>query len=212
MAHRWAIRLPSPISSVKDRSGRSRSGVPPWWASPQSGSGFSSGCFAAAAAFTLLAALPITDEVLRTLRRSFAFLIWGAPAQLAGRRRKRHERVGLHHRRQGCRRCCGRLHLGWTHSVEKTNGKERWAVTAEGLVLEEARVQGSGRGMSRRQCPSPGPLVGLEARPATASRAGPSRLRATVSGWTLCDPGGLPQLRSGKAGNQSSCACDGPKP
>ena len=31
--------------------------------------------------------------------------------------------------------------LSWTHSVEKTEWQERWAVTAEGLVLEEARVQ-----------------------------------------------------------------------
>jgi len=37
--------------------------------------------------------------------------------------------------------------LAWTHTVEKTRWEEDWRVTAAGLVLTEARVQGSGAGM-----------------------------------------------------------------
>ncbi|MFZ2101434.1 MAG: DUF1850 domain-containing protein [Oricola sp.] len=37
--------------------------------------------------------------------------------------------------------------LSWTHSVEKTSWREHWAVDGQRLVLEEARVKGSGAGM-----------------------------------------------------------------
>lgn len=37
--------------------------------------------------------------------------------------------------------------LSWTHSVEKTEWQEDWALTPEGLVVTEARVKGSGAGM-----------------------------------------------------------------
>jgi hypothetical protein len=37
--------------------------------------------------------------------------------------------------------------LRWTHSVEKTEWQERWRVEGDVLVLEEARVRGSGAGM-----------------------------------------------------------------
>lgn len=37
--------------------------------------------------------------------------------------------------------------LGWTHSVEHTRWQERWRVAQTVLVLEEARLQGSGAGM-----------------------------------------------------------------
>lgn len=37
--------------------------------------------------------------------------------------------------------------LAWTHSVEKTRWEEDWALTQQGLVVTEARVQGSGAGM-----------------------------------------------------------------
>jgi hypothetical protein len=42
--------------------------------------------------------------------------------------------------------------LSWTHSVERTEWREAWALTSEGLVLTEARVKGSGAGMD----PGPG--------------------------------------------------------
>lgn len=37
--------------------------------------------------------------------------------------------------------------LRWTHSVQKTEWRETWQATAEGLQLEQAAVQGSGAGM-----------------------------------------------------------------
>ncbi|WP_265515930.1 DUF1850 domain-containing protein [Nitratireductor luteus] len=37
--------------------------------------------------------------------------------------------------------------LSWTHSVEKVEWQERWAVDSAGLRLVEARIQGSGAGM-----------------------------------------------------------------
>ncbi|MBE2262813.1 MAG: DUF1850 domain-containing protein [Burkholderiaceae bacterium] len=37
--------------------------------------------------------------------------------------------------------------LRWEHSVEKTGWEERWRATPDGLVLEEARIRGSGAGM-----------------------------------------------------------------
>ena len=37
--------------------------------------------------------------------------------------------------------------LSWTHSVEKTLWREDWRVAGETLVLDEARVAGSGAGM-----------------------------------------------------------------
>ena len=37
--------------------------------------------------------------------------------------------------------------LAWTHSVEKTEWRERWQVRGDALVLQEARVRGSGAGM-----------------------------------------------------------------
>lgn len=37
--------------------------------------------------------------------------------------------------------------LAWTHSVQKTEWRERWRVDAGMLVLDEARVRGSGAGM-----------------------------------------------------------------
>lgn len=39
------------------------------------------------------------------------------------------------------------LTLGWTHSVEKIVWEEDWRLTDAGLVIDEARVKGSGAGM-----------------------------------------------------------------
>lgn len=41
----------------------------------------------------------------------------------------------------------GPITLGWTHSVEKTLWEETWREAPGGLVLELARVRGSGAGM-----------------------------------------------------------------
>ena len=37
--------------------------------------------------------------------------------------------------------------LSWTHTIEKTRWEEDWRVEGDGLVIDEARVQGSGAGM-----------------------------------------------------------------
>jgi hypothetical protein len=37
--------------------------------------------------------------------------------------------------------------LGWMHSIEKTSWEEDWRVTPAGLVIDEARIHGSGAGM-----------------------------------------------------------------
>jgi hypothetical protein len=42
--------------------------------------------------------------------------------------------------------------LAWTHSVEKTIWEEDWRLTQAGLIIEEARIAGSGAGME----PPPG--------------------------------------------------------
>ena len=39
------------------------------------------------------------------------------------------------------------LTLAWTHSVEKTQWEEDWRLTAQGLVIAESRIQGTGAGM-----------------------------------------------------------------
>lgn len=80
--------------------------------------------------------------------------------------------------------------LGWTHSVEKTGWEERWRLAPEGLVLEEARVRGSGAGMD----PGPGarlvdgwwvwaPDLAVQ-RQITLAASG-----ATGAGWQLCADG-----------------------
>jgi hypothetical protein len=42
--------------------------------------------------------------------------------------------------------------LAWTHSIEKARWEEDWRVAGRSLVLDEARVRGSGAGME----PPPG--------------------------------------------------------
>jgi hypothetical protein len=37
--------------------------------------------------------------------------------------------------------------LGWSHTIEKIRWEEDYLVTAQGLILTEARVRGSGAGM-----------------------------------------------------------------
>jgi len=37
--------------------------------------------------------------------------------------------------------------LSWTHTIERTAWEEHWRVAPSGLVLDEARVKGSGAGM-----------------------------------------------------------------
>ncbi|QDZ00669.1 DUF1850 domain-containing protein [Nitratireductor mangrovi] len=80
--------------------------------------------------------------------------------------------------------------LSWTHSVERTSWREDWRVTPQGLVLEEARVQGSGAGME----PPEGAVLAdgwwvyrpaLPPLPALVLAAS----GATAGGWRLCAGG-----------------------
>lgn len=87
--------------------------------------------------------------------------------------------------------------LQWTHSVEKTLWQEDWIITAEGLVLSEARIQGSGAGMEppedaiyqngwyhyRPKIPPRHEIV--------LAASG-----ETVSGWKLCAAGQCHELGS----------------
>ena len=41
----------------------------------------------------------------------------------------------------------GEITLAWQHSVQKTIWQEVWRATPAGLVMTEARIQGSGAGM-----------------------------------------------------------------
>lgn len=77
--------------------------------------------------------------------------------------------------------------LSWTHSVEKIRWEEDWQVTAAGLEIIEARVQGSGAGMEPpaearfnngwwSYKPALGPLPELN-----LAASG-----ATGEGWRLC--------------------------
>jgi hypothetical protein len=80
--------------------------------------------------------------------------------------------------------------LAWTHSVEKTEWREHWAVTADGLALTEAWIKGSGAGMEPP--PDAARRDGWYVyRPAVAPLA---TLRLAVSGatgddWRLCTDG-----------------------
>jgi hypothetical protein len=77
--------------------------------------------------------------------------------------------------------------LAWTHSVEKTSWTEHWQVTSAGLVVTQARVEGSGAGMDP-----------------------PDGSRFDGSGW-IYEPHAPPQQRvvlgdSGAAGAWHLCA------
>lgn len=81
--------------------------------------------------------------------------------------------------------------LSWTHSVERTEWRERWRITdGRALQLEEARVRGSGAGME----PPEGAVLRdgwwiyrptLAAQPALLLAVS----GATPDGWQLCIEG-----------------------
>lgn len=85
--------------------------------------------------------------------------------------------------------------LSWTHSVEKIEWQEDWRVTPAGLVLDLARVKGSGAGME----PGDGAVLkdGWWVWAPETGTVPELRLAAsgkTVSGWRLCHAGGCEEL------------------
>ena len=98
--------------------------------------------------------------------------------------------------------------LSWTHSVQKTEWRETWKVTAAGLKLTEAAVESSGAGME----PGPDAILKdgwwvwapkLPAQPQlTLAASG-----ATGGGWTLCHGRGCIQIgeKAGEAAVLTPC-------
>ena len=81
----------------------------------------------------------------------------------------------------------GGFSLSWTHSVEKTEWREDWRVTPQGLVPVRAAIRGSGAGME----PAPdarlidGWLVWHPKAPPVRELA-LAASGATGGGWRIC--------------------------
>ena len=87
--------------------------------------------------------------------------------------------------------------LTWTHSVQKTEWQEEWALTPAGLQLTVARVKGSGAGME----PGDGAVLKNGWWEWQPKNPPVSELRlaasgATGGGWKLCHDGGCVELGS----------------
>ena len=102
--------------------------------------------------------------------------------------------------------------LSWTHSVERTEWRERWTVEDGALRLVAASVAGSGAGID----PPEGAVLrdgayhwrpDLPAVPSLALAAS----GATGGGWTLCPAGGECREIGAHAGGPVIVrACDAP--
>lgn len=91
--------------------------------------------------------------------------------------------------------------LAWTHSVQKTEWQEDWAVTPAGLHMTKARVKGSGAGME----PGDGAVLkdGWWEWSPKNPPVGELRLAAsgkTGGGWRFCHDGECVELGA-EAGN-----------
>lgn len=84
--------------------------------------------------------------------------------------------------------------LSWTHSVERTEWRETWGISAGALQLRHAAVRGSGAGME------PGEGVRLRdgwwewAPDLTVPDLRLAASGATGAGWTLCFDGTCHQI------------------
>lgn len=79
--------------------------------------------------------------------------------------------------------------LIWTHSVQKSDWQEDWRVTPDGLMLVEARVQGSGAGIDP---PADARLVDgwWRWRPQPVPRSEVVLSHSDVAGdWRICTAG-----------------------
>lgn len=85
--------------------------------------------------------------------------------------------------------------LSWTHSVEKTSWQETWLVTERGLVIQEARVQGSGAGMEPGDgARSDGHWWVWTPKTAPLQELILASSGATGTGWTVCDKDGCREV------------------
>ena len=98
--------------------------------------------------------------------------------------------------------------LSWSHSVQKTEWRETWAVTPDGLEIREAAIKGSGAGME------PGPDARLQDGWWVWHPTLPPQPRlllaasgATGGGWLLCHERGCLTIgaMSGEAAVLSPC-------
>lgn len=98
--------------------------------------------------------------------------------------------------------------LHWTHSVEKTEWAEDWVIAPDGLVLQSARVKGSGAGME----PGEGAVLqkgwwvwqpGTKVAELHLAASG-----ATGAGWRLCADGTCHEIgaTSGEALTIAPCS------
>ena len=98
--------------------------------------------------------------------------------------------------------------LSWTHSVQKTEWREDWAVTPAGLEIRQAAIKGSGAGMEPGEdatlregwwvwAPKLRPLPRLD-----LAASG-----ATSGGWRLCHAQGCVELGTKPAADTTLSAC-----
>lgn len=91
----------------------------------------------------------------------------------------------------------GSFTLSWTHSVERIEWREHWAVERDGLVLRQAAVKGSGAGM---EVPDDAILRDgfwfYEPRLPPQTRVSFADAGRAGSDWTLCDGERCAALRS----------------
>lgn len=86
--------------------------------------------------------------------------------------------------------------LAWTHSIEKVRWEENWRIDGAALVLDEARIQGSGAGM---EPPEGAVLDGGSWHYHPAVGAVPEVVLARsrdVPDWQLCHAGSCAALGS----------------
>ena len=101
--------------------------------------------------------------------------------------------------------------LAWTHSVEHVRWEESWRVGEAGLVIEEARVRGSGAGME------PGEDAVFDGhwwrwRPSLPAQTEILLARSGATGgqWQLCTANGcttLPETPGGAAAPAALFVC-----
>jgi hypothetical protein len=98
--------------------------------------------------------------------------------------------------------------LSWTHSVEKTRWEEDWRLTAAGLQIVEARIEGSGAGMDVPDGAvlEDGRWTYVPKLPAQKSLL-LAQSGATGDGWELCADGACRKVGVSSDGPAEIRAC-----